>query len=280
MCTIINRVRVYMKDNFKKVLKIIEMVFAVLFIISLVFNFIDKTVISMNTARVFALIVTILHIISIVTKNSKGDYAMLIVFALAVAVLISASSTVAIHKKDYYDDSPTGVLKREIYDQSGVNVYFNFDLMEDEKVKLTYTTDYNISEEQAIESLKIIKEELARYEKGLPSKIYLVNDFKMRGADENGVFVVRKNFIILNNNSEDIRAELHHQMGHSIENKSYDLLSFLKFRTVKSSCNLVSDKACESNNELFAETWKTKVYDNKTTDYSNALSPIFDTYLK
>ena len=269
-----------MKDNFKKGLKIIETVFAVLFIISLVFNFIDKTVISMNTARVFALIVTIIHIISIVTKNSKGDYAMLIVFALAVAVLISASSTVAIHKKDYYDDSPTGVLKREIYDQSGVNVYFNFDLMEDEKVKLTYTTDYNISEEQAIESLKIIKDELAKYEKGLPSKIYLVNDFKMRGADENGVFVVRKNFIILNNNSEDIRAELHHQMGHSIENKSYNLLSFLKFRTVKSSCNLVSDKACENNNELFAETWKTKVYDNKTTDYSNALSAIFDTYLK
>ena len=269
-----------MKDNFKKVLKIIEMVFAVLFIISLVFNFIDKTVISMNTARVFALIVTILHLVSIVTKNSKGDYAMLIVFALAVAVLISASSTVAIHKKDYYDESPTGVLKREIYDQSGVNVYFNFDLMEDEKVKLTYTTDYNITEEQAIESLKIIKEELAKYKKGLPSKIYLVNDFKMRGGDEDGVFVVRKNFIILNNNSEDIRAELHHQMGHSIENKSYDLLSFFKFRTVKSSCNLVSDKACENNNELFAETWKTKVYDNKTTDYSNALSAIFDTYLK
>lgn len=280
MCTIINRVRVYMKDNFKKGLKIIETVFAVLFIISLVFNFIDKTVISMNTARVFALIVTILHIISIVSKNSKGDYARLIVFALAVAVLISASSTVAIHKKDYYDDSLAGVLKREIYDQSGVNVYFNFDLMEDEKVKLTYTTDYNISEEQAIESLKIIKEELAKYEKGLPSKIYLVNNFKMRGADENGVFVVRKNFIILNNNSEDIRAELHHQMGHSIENKSYDLLSFLKFRTVKSSCNLVSDRACENNNELFAETWKTKVYDNKTTDYSNALSSMFDTYLK
>lgn len=280
MCKIINRVRVYMKDNFKKVLKIIEMVFAALFIISLVFNFIDKTVISMNTARVFALIVTILHIISIVTKNSKGDYAMLIVFALAVAVIISASSTVAIHKKDYYDDSPTGVLKREIYDQSGVNVYFNFDLMEDEKVKLTYTTDYNITEEQAIESLKIIKEELAKYEKGLPSKIYLVNDFKMRGGDEDGAFVVRKNFIILNNNAEDIRAELHHQMGHSIENKYYDLLSFLKFRTVKSSCNLVSDKACENNNELFAETWKTKVYDNKTTDYSNALSSMFDTYLK
>ena len=280
MCTIINRVRVYMKDNFKKGLKIIETVFAILFIISLVFNFIDKTVISMNTARVFALIVTILHIISIVTKNSKGDYARLIVFALAVAVLISASSTVAIHKKDYYDDSLAGVLKREIYDQSGVNVYFNFDLMEDEKVKLTYTTDYNISEEQAIESLKIIKEELAKYEKGLPSKIYLVNDFKMRGGDEDGAFVVRKNFIILNNNSEDIRAELHHQMGHSIENKSYDLLSFLKFRTVKSSCNLLSDKACENNNELFAETWKTKVYDNKTTDYSNALSAIFDTYLK
>ena len=279
MCTIINRVRVYMKDNFKKVLKIIETVFAVLFIVSLVFNFIDKTVISMNTARVFALIVTILHIISIVTKNSKGDYAMLIVFALAVAVLISASSTVAIHKKDYYDESPTGVLKREIYDQSGVNVYFNFDLMEDEKVKLTYTTDYNITEEQAIESLKIIKEELAKYEKGLPSKIYLVNDFKMRGADEDGAFVVRKNFIILNN-SKDIKSELHHQMGHSIENKSYDLLSFFKFRTVKSSCNLVSDRACENNNELFAETWKTKVYDNKTTDYSNALSAIFDTYLK
>lgn len=279
MCTIINRVRVYMKDNFKKVLKIIEMVFAVLFIISLVFNFIDKTVISMNTARVFALIVTILHLVSIVTKNSKGDYAMLIVFALAVAVLISASSTVAIHKKDYYDESPTGVLKREIYDQSGVNVYFNFDLMEDEKVKLTYTTDYNITEEQAIESLKIIKEELAKYKKGLPSKIYLVNDFKMRGADEDGAFVVRKNFIILNN-SKDIKSELHHQMGHSIENKSYDLLSFFKFRTVKSSCNLVSDRACENNNELFAETWKTKVYDNKTTDYSNALSAIFDTYLK
>ena len=279
MCTIINRVRVYMKDNFKKGLKIIETVFAVLFIISLVFNFIDKTVISMNTARVFALIVTILHLVSIVTKNSKGDYAMLIVFALAVAVLISASSTVAIHKKDYYDESPTGVLKREIYDQSGVNVYFNFDLMEDEKVKLTYTTDYNISEEQAIESLKIIKEELAKYKKGLPSKIYLVNDFKMRGADEDGAFVVRKNFIILNN-SKDIKSELHHQMGHSIENKSYDLLSFFKFRTVKSSCNLVSDKACENNNELFAETWKTKVYDNKTTDYSNALSAIFDTYLK
>lgn len=279
MCTIINRVRVYMKDNFKKVLKIVEMVFAVLFIISLVFNFIDKTVISMNTARVFALIVTILHLVSIVTKNSKGDYAMLIVFALAVAVLISASSTVAIHKKDYYDESPTGVLKREIYDQSGVNVYFNFDLMEDEKVKLTYTTDYNITEEQAIESLKIIKEELAKYKKGLPSKIYLVNDFKMRGADEDGAFVVRKNFIILNN-SKDIKSELHHQMGHSIENKSYDLLSFLKFRTVKSSCSLVSDRACENNNELFAETWKTKVYDNKTTDYSNALSAIFDTYLK
>ena len=279
MCTIINRVRVYMKDNFKKELKIIEMVFAVLFIISLVFNFIDKTVISMNTARVFALIVTILHLVSIVTKNSKGDYAMLIVFALAVAVLISASSTVAIHKKDYYDESPTGVLKREIYDQSGVNVYFNFDLMEDEKVKLTYTSDYNISEEQAIESLKIIKEELAKYKKGLPSKIYLVNDFKMRGADEDGAFVVRKNFIILNN-SKDIKSELHHQMGHSIENKSYDLLSFLKFRTVKSSCNLVSDKACENNNELFAETWKTKVYDNKTTDYSNALTNIFNKYLR
>ena len=279
MCKIINRVRVYMKDNFKKGLKIIETVFAVLFIISLVFNFIDKTVISMNTARVFALIVTILHLVSIVTKNSKGDYAMLIVFALAVAVLISASSTVAIHKKDYYDESPTGVLKREIYDQSGVNVYFNFDLMEDEKVNLTYTTDYNITEEQAIESLKIIKEELAKYKKGLPSKIYLVNDFKMRGADEDGAFVVRKNFIILNN-SKDIKSELHHQMGHSIENKSYDLLSFFKFRTVKSSCNLVSDKACENNNELFAETWKTKVYDNKTTDYSNALSAIFDTYLK
>ena len=73
-----------MKDNFKKGLKIIETVFAVLFIISLVFNFIDKTVISMNTARVFALIATILHLVSIVTKNSKGDYAMLIVFALAV----------------------------------------------------------------------------------------------------------------------------------------------------------------------------------------------------
>ena len=279
MCTIINRVRVYMKDNFKKVLKIIEMVFAVLFIISLVFNFIDKTVISMNTARVFALIVTILHLVSIVTKNSKGDYAMLIVFALAVAVLISASSTVAIHKKDYYDESPTGVLKREIYDQSGVNVYFNFDLMEDEKVKLTYTTDYNITEEQAIESLKIIKEELAKYKKGLPSKIYLVNDFKMRGADEDGAFVVRKNFIILNN-SKDIKSELHHQMGHSIENKSYDLLSFLKFRTVKSSCSLVSDRACENNNELFAETWKTKVYDKKTTDYSNALVSIFDKYIE
>lgn len=279
MCTIINRVRVYMKDNFKKVLKIVEMVFAVLFIISLVFNFIDKTVISMNTARVFALIVTILHLVSIVTKNSKGDYAMLIVFALAVAVLISASSTVAIHKKDYYDESPTGVLKREIYDQSGVNVYFNFDLMEDEKVKLTYTTDYNITEEQAIESLKIIKEELAKYKKGLPSKIYLVNDFKMRGADEDGAFVVRKNFIILNN-SKDIKSELHHQMGHSIENKSYDLLSFLKFRTVKSSCSLVSDRACENNNELFAETWKTKVYDKKTTDYSNALVSIFDKYIE
>lgn len=267
-----------MKDNFKKVLKIIEMVFAVLFIISLVFNFIDKTVISMNTARVFALIVTILHLVSIVTKNSKGDYAMLIVFALAVAVLISASSTVAIHKKDYYDESPTGVLKREIYDQSGVNVYFNFDLMEDEKVKLTYTTDYNITEEQAIESLKIIKEELAKYKKGLPSKIYLVNDFKMRGADEDGAFVVRKNFIILNN-SKDIKSELHHQMGHSIENKSYDLLSFLKFRTVKSSCSLVSDRACENNNELFAETWKTKVYDKKATDYSDSLTNIFNKYL-
>ena len=267
-----------MKDNFKKVLKIVERVFAVLFIISLVFNFVDKTVISMNTARVFALVVTILHLISIVTKNSKGDYATLVVFALAVAVLISASKTVAIQYKDYYDESPTGVLKREIYEQSGTNVYFNVDLMEDEKVKVTYTTDYNITEEQAIESLKIIKEELAKYKKGLPSKIYLVNDFKMRGGEENGVFVVRKNFIILNN-SKDIRSELHHQMGHSIENKSYDLLSFFKFRTVKSSCNLVSDRACESNNELFAETWKTKVYDNKTTDYSNSLKNIFNKYL-
>ena len=100
----------------------------------------------------------------------------------------------------------------------------------------------------------------------------------MRGADEDGAFVVRKNFIILNN-SKDIKSELHHQMGHSIENKSYDLLSFLKFRTVKSSCKLVSDRACENNNELFAETWKTKVYDNKTTDYSDSLTNIFNKYL-
>ena len=194
----------------------------------------------------------------------------MLVFALFFsAVLPNVKTGVA----PVYDlSTEVGRLQQEIYEQSGVYTFYNTDVQK--KADIVCTNDYHISDDTALRSLEKIKEVLAFYSNGLPKEIYIVNDFESDGDACNGIYANRTNTIVLREHV-DIDKTLHHELGHSIEDKTFNPVSLIKFKAVKDSCKLVSDYACTNDDELFAETWREAVVYKKTTNFSKAIADIF-----
>ena len=208
-------------------------------------------------------------------KSFKTIIVVLIIFVF-VPILIGYKTK----QDDFYDVSTSvGKLQQEIYEQSGVNVFVNVDVKDKRRNFISYADDYHLSKEDALSYLNIIKDNLAIYSRGLPDEIYLINAFEKRDTKLSGAYFEEGNYIVLKAD-DNLAANLHHEIGHSIEDKTFDLKSLIKFELVDSSCLAVSGYACSNDDELFAETWKTAILDNKTTKYSLAISDIFKKNLK
>ena len=202
-------------------------------------------------------------------KEVKSTIIMLVFALFFSAVLPNVKTGVA----PVYDlSTEVGRLQQEIYEQSGVYTFYNTDVQK--KADIVCTNDYHISDDTALRSLEKIKEVLAFYSNGLPKEIYIVNDFESDGDACNGIYANRTNTIVLREHV-DIDKTLHHELGHSIEDKTFNPVSLIKFKAVKDSCKLVSDYACTNDDELFAETWREAVVYKKTTNFSKAIADIF-----
>ena len=195
---------------------------------------------------------------------------IMMAFALCYMVVLPNVKTSVAPASDL--NTEVGRLQQEIYEQSGVYTFYNTDVQDE--ADIVYTNDYHISDDAALESLNKIKEVLAFYSNGLPKKIYIVNDFESDGVACNGIYVNRTNTIVLREHV-NIDKTLHHELGHSIEDKTFDPVSLIKFKAVKDSCKLVSSYACTNDDELFAETWMTAIVNKKTTSFSMAIADIF-----
>lgn len=202
-------------------------------------------------------------------------------FIILTALLINPFTIGYRTSQDDFFDSSTSVgkLQQEIYDQSGVSVFVDVDVKEKRRNFIYYIDDYHVSNEDAIKYLTMIRDNLSIYSRGLPDEIYLINGFANKDTKLSGAYFQEGNYIVLKAD-DNLISNLHHEIGHSIEDKTFDLKSLIKFELVDSSCVLVSGYACTNNDELFAETWKTAILDNKTTKYSLAIKDIFKKNLK
>lgn len=256
----------------KKVLSATRNISLLIIVICFVFLGADKDILSKN---MFLLPITsfiAIHLVCIFLKI-KSNWFIDAIFFSCILIIISYLPRVKINKEPIYDlNTEVGQIQQEIYEQSGVHTFYNVDIRD--KVDVVYTDDYHISEEKVLISLKKIKEVLAFYSNGFPKEIYIINSFKSNDIKCNGIYEVKNNIIVLKQ-QEDISSVLHHEMGHSIENKTYNPVSLIKFKTVDVSCELVSDYACTDNNELFAEVWMNTIVENQVTEYSLAMSSVF-----
>ena len=177
----------------------------------------------------------------------------------------------------YNTNTEISQLQQEIYEQSGVYTFYNVDVKDKKRLSsIFYNEDHHVTEQDALTSLKKIKEVLAIYSDGLPKEIYIIDSFNDRKMNCGGAFIQNKDIVILVNYHTDYLIEvIHHEIGHSIEEKSLDVKSLYKFATVQDSCKLVSNYACTNNDELFAETWSYAMHRSKTTNFSLAISDIF-----
>ena len=173
-----------------------------------------------------------------------------------------------------------GQKQQEIYNESGVAVYYNTKVPGN--LKIEYLKDYHISEKEAFEYLTKIQKVLSFYSGKKPNKIYLISSFKINGFKAGGFTSFLPDLMVLNI-TNDIVNNLHHEMGHVISYKTLNIKKLIKINSVKDSCELVSNYACTDSDELFAETWKTAIIENKTTNFSLSLSDLFKdnlTYFK
>ena len=208
-------------------------------------------------------------------KSSINKSLVPITCTLCMMLLLPSASA---SKGVVYDtNTETGLIQQEIYEQSGVYTFYNVDVKSKKHLfNIFYNEDYRISEQEALTSLKNIKDVLAIYSGGLPREIYIVNGFKDKKMNCGGAYLPSSDIIVLVNQQTDYFVEaLHHEIGHSIEDKSLDAKSLYKFATVQDSCKLVSGYACTNNDELFAETWRYAMCESKTTNFSLAISNIF-----
>ena len=174
-------------------------------------------------------------------------------------------------------NSTTGQLQQEIYDESGVAVYYNTKIKEVRRIK--HQEEIEITEEEAITALKEIKKTLSFYSGFKPNKIYILNNANMKDSSILGGASAFKNVILLCN-KKDIKETLHHEMGHIIVFKTLKINDLINFTINHNSCSIVSDYACENKDELFAETWETAITENKTTSFSQNISNIFKENLR
>lgn len=237
-----------------------------------VFLYVNEDILSKNIFLFSIMAFIVIHLFCIFLKI-KSNWFIDTIFFSCVLIIISYLPRVRINKAPIYDlNTEVGQIQQEIYEQSGVHTFYNIDVRD--KAGIAYTDDYHISEDKALESLKNIREVLAFYSNGFPKEIYIINSFNSNDIKCNGIYEIKNDIIVLKQ-QEDISSVLHHEMGHSIENKTYNPISLLKFKTTDVSCELVSNYACTNNNELFAEVWMNTIVLNQVSEYSLAISNIF-----
>lgn len=229
---------------------------------------------------VFSAIIVIVELIYAKTTKTKTDIgtATALIYVLFVALSLFAPYFSTNKKADFDTMTEAGKLQNEIQEQFGVNVFYNTEIPNNKYV--VYLEDYHISEDDAVKDLKIIKEVLSFYSGKMPNAVYILNRFKDNEETTlGGLFIGEDNLIILKN-SDNIGENFHHEIGHLIHMNTFEIKSLNSFENVDSSCGLVSTYACTNSHELFAETWKTALIKNKTTDFSLALSDVFKENLK
>ena len=268
----------------KKVQKF--MIFFEVLLITLQMIFMGLVIIRRNTfdKKILLLISLSFIILNIIyfllnREKPKGIFRTILIASI-VFILVPMMVSYKASQDDFFDSSTSvGKLQQEIYDQSGVSVFVDVDVKEKRHNFIYYIDDYHVSNEDAIKYLTMIRDNLSIYSRGLPDEIYLINGFANKDTKLSGAYFEEGNYIVLKAD-DNLISNLHHEIGHSVEDKTFDLKSLIRFELVDSSCVLVSGYACTSNDELFAETWKTAILDNKTTKYSLAIKEIFKKNLK
>lgn len=173
-----------------------------------------------------------------------------------------------------YDlNTEIGQLQQEILDNYNIATYYDHDIT-NKFLGLSHDKNNPVTEDEALKSLKKINKVLSFYNGNYPSEIFLVNDFKVKDQRMSGLFINIGNFIILDNNNY-IVYNLHHEMGHCIEDKTLDIETLYRFKKADDSCNMISSYACTSGEEMFAEAWRYAIYDGATTPQSLELSDVF-----
>ena len=263
----------------KFLLKLIEVVLGVAFVVSVKCLGINSGYSSRNIILAISLIFCAVHLFNYFTKNRKFEWPLYFVFVLCFAVSFNTVKNNWVQFQPnvapvYDTNTETGFLQQEIYELSGVKVFYNTDANEVSDSDITYTENYHITDDKALECLTKIKEVLSFYSGGLPKKIFIVNSFDSDDVACDGLFVSGDDIIVLRA-TDYIDKTLHHEVGHSIEHKTFDIKSIYKYKNVNDSCRLVSDYACENDYELFAEVWRNAVFFNKTSNFSLALSDVF-----
>lgn len=178
---------------------------------------------------------------------------------------------------DYDLNTEIGQLQQEILDKYNVATYYNYDINHDVTsifFGLSHNKDKNITEKEALNSLKKIDKVLSLYSGNYPRCVYLVNDLKVKNENVGGLFINIRNIIVLNNYFS-LTNDFHHEMGHCIEDKTFDIKTLYRFKEADESCNMISSYACTSGDEMFAETWAYAIYDGATALQSLCLSNVF-----
>lgn len=268
--------KVVMKAVMKKVFKFIRKVLFLSICAITLLMCIKAEILYFKYIYLGVLIYCILYIFSIIFFKEKWND----IFFIG-AIIWSCLFTFMFYKpalKPTFDTSTlTGQLQQEIYDESGVAVYYNTKIKEVRRIK--HQEEIEITEEEAITALKEIKKTLSFYSGFKPNKIYILNNANMKGSSILGGASAFKNVILLCN-KKDIKETLHHEMGHIIVFKTLKINDLINFTINHNSCSIVSDYACENKDELFAETWETAITENKTTSFSQNISNIFKENLR
>lgn len=262
----------------KKVSSFIRNILLMICIVCLFFLVKDTNMFWINISLIFFITFIVIYILGVLLKIESNCFIDGIFMGFIYVLVFLNFPKVSKNEIPVYDlNTEIGQLQQEIYEQSGVYTFYNVDVKD--KADIVYIDDYHVSEDEVLNSLKEIKEVLAFYSNGFPKEIYIINSFVSGDKSCNGIYIRKSNIIVLKE-QENISSTLHHEMGHSIEDKTYNLISLIKFKSVNQSCELVSDYACTSNDELFAEAWRNTIVYNKITEYSLALSNIFKDNLK
>lgn len=230
-------------------------------------------------------------------KKNKSPFWIIIIILLVIAGVFYVKKQNDNKPKTYNFDTSTkvGTLQQEIYDEYGIAVLYDIDVINDVIAKKvvnpeinTYNgVDYHISNfELLVEKLQLIKKCLSTYSEyainNFTKEFYIVNDFAFNGnqvsglvsrADEEPILTV----FCLEPVDEHV---FYHEMSHNLYYNDATLDRNLFDGISDTMRSTVSYYACTNESELFAEVLSFAVENKNSSVYTERISSYVDKITK